>query len=145
FTLNLDAVDRRFGLAIAPETTDPLVFDLPLPITGSRADFAESLVEDASKHPWSNLPVRMTLTVTDARGQTGSSETRELLLPGRRFFDPVAAALIEMRRDLLWSRMNAARTVQILRAVTHRPEGLIRNERAYLMLRVAIKIGRAHV
>ena len=28
-------------------------------------------------------------------------------LPGKRFFDPLAAALIEMRRDLLWSRANA--------------------------------------
>ena len=28
-------------------------------------------------------------------------------LPARRFFDPLAAAVIEQRRDLLWSRENA--------------------------------------
>lgn len=137
--LDLAATDRRHGLVPDPEPREPLVYDLPMPITGSRAEFAEALVEDASKHPWANLPVRMTFEVTDGRDQAGRSDTVALPLPGRRFFDPVAAALIEMRRDLLWTRGNGARVGQILHALTHRPEGLIRNERAYLMLSVAIR------
>lgn len=137
--LDLAKLDRRYGLAAEPEPRDPLTFDLPLPITGSRADFAETLVEDASKHAWSNLPVRMTFEVTDGRGQTGRSETLELSLPGRRFFDPVASAVAELRRDLLWTRDNGHRTAQVLHAITHRPEGLLRSERAYLMLRVAMR------
>ncbi|SPH23358.1 hypothetical protein DEA8626_02422 [Defluviimonas aquaemixtae] len=138
-TLDLDAADRRYGLATAPEPRDPLVFDLPMPITGSRADFTEALVEDASKHAWAHLPVRMQLEVTDGRGQTGLSEPMALDLPARRFFDPVAAAVIELRRDLLWTRDNGRRVSQVLHALTHRPEGLLRNERAYLMLRVAMR------
>ncbi|MGL4279267.1 MAG: TIGR02302 family protein [Albidovulum sp.] len=137
--LDLATLDRRYGLAAEPEPRDPITFDLPLPITGSRADFAETLVEDASKHAWSNLPVRMTFEVTDGRGQTGRSETVELALPGRRFFDPVANAVAELRRDLLWTRGNGVRTAQLLHAITHRPEGLVRSERAYLMLRVAMR------
>lgn len=139
FDLDLAAVDRRYGLAGEPEAHPPLVFDLPLPITGGRTDFAGVLVEDASKNAWANLPVKMALTVTDAGGQVGTTKETSVILPGRRFFDPLAAAVVEMRRDLLWSRSNAARVSQILRAVTHRPEGFIRNERAYLMLRVAIR------
>ena len=50
-----------------------------------------------------------------------------------------AAALIELRRDLLWTRENGKRVSQILHALTHRPEGLLRNERAYLMIRVAMR------
>lgn len=137
--LDLPVAGRRYGLGPEPEPREPLVYDLPMPITGNRADFAEALVEDASKHPWANLPVKMTFEVTDGRDQTGRSATVSLPLPGRRFFDPVAAALIEMRRDLLWTRDNGARVSQILHALTHRPEGLIRNERAYLMLSVAIR------
>ncbi|GAB4389861.1 TIGR02302 family protein [Albidovulum sp.] len=137
--IDLDAVPRRYGLAVAPEPRDPLVFDLPLPITGSRAEFTETLVEDASRHPWANLPVRMVFEVADGKGQTGASEPVRLDLPGRRFFDPVAAAVIELRRDLLWNRANGRRVSQILHAITHRPEGLLRNERAYLMLRVAMR------
>ena len=139
FELDLAAVDRRYGLEAAPEPREKLVYDLPMPITGSRADFSESLVEDASKHPWAQLPVKMTFFVKDGQDQVGQSEVQSLTLPGRRFFDPVAAAVIELRRDLLWTRDNAPRVAQILHALTHRPEGLLRNERAYLMLRVAMR------
>jgi len=137
-TLDLAAVDRRYGLTAAPEPRAPITLDLPLPITGSRADFAEVLTETLSKHPFANLPVTLTLTARDALGQPGHTPPLSVTLPGKRFFDPLAAALIEMRRDLLWSRANAPRTARILKAVTNRPEDLIRNERAYLRLRVAL-------
>ncbi len=137
--LDLPAVDRSFGLTAAPEPRDPVVLDLPLPITGNRAEFTETLVEDLSQHPFANLPVTISLSATDASGQTGHGEPLHVTLPGRRFFDPLAAALIEMRRDLLWTRDNAARTDQILKALTHRPEGLFRNERAFLRLRVLMR------
>ncbi len=137
--LDLAAIDRRYGLTADPEAQDDLILDLPMPITGSRATFTETLAEDASKHPFANLPVGMTLDVTDARGQTGTSETKLLTLPGRRFFDPLASAVIEMRRDLLWNRSNGGRVAQILRALTFEPEGFIKNERAFLMLRVAMR------
>ncbi len=137
--LDLAAIDRRYGLVAEPEPREALIYDLPMPITGSRADFAEALVEDASKHPWANLPVKMTFEVADGRDQTGRSDTETLSLPGRRFFDPVASAVIELRRDLLWTRDNGPRVSQVLHALTHRPEGLLRNERAYLMLRVAMR------
>jgi uncharacterized protein (TIGR02302 family) len=110
-----------------------------MPISGNRADFTEALVEDASKHPWANLPVTLTFTVEDGRAQTGTTEPKSLSLPGRRFFDPLANAVIELRRDLLWTRENGARTLQVLKAITNRPEQLVQNERAYLMLRVAMR------
>ena len=134
--LDLAAVDRRYGLAVDPEPRDPVVIDLPMPITGGRTNFTETLVDDLSKHPFANLPVTITLAATDAMGQTGQAAPLSVTLPGRRFFDPLAAALIEMRRDLLWSVANARRSAQILKAVTNKPEGFIRNERAYLRLRV---------
>lgn len=137
--LDLPAVDRRYGLAADPEPRDPIVLDLPMPITGNRTEFTEQLTDDLSKHPFSNLPVTITLAATDAVGQTGQSEPISVTLPGRRFFDPLAAALIETRRDLLWTVANAPRSVQVLKAVTHRPEGFIRNERAYLRLRVLMR------
>ncbi len=121
-SLNLAALDRRHGLAPAPEPREDLVFDLPLPIVGSRAQFTETLVEDVAQHPWANLPVRLTLEAEDGLGQRGNSGEQLFDLPGRRFFDPRAAALIELRRDLLWSRANAPRSAQILRALLHRSE-----------------------
>ena len=137
--LDLAAVDRRHGLSVPPEPVEPVTLDLPLPITGNRAEFDETLIDDLSKHVLANLPVTVALSVTDAPGQTGTSDPLRLILPGKRFFDPLAAAVIEMRRDLLWNRENAGRSVQILKAVTHAPEGFVRNERAWLRLRVALR------
>ncbi|MCA8878967.1 MAG: TIGR02302 family protein [Rhodobacteraceae bacterium] len=134
--LDLDRVDRRYGLATAPEPRDDIEVALPMPITGGRTEFVESLVEDFSKHPWAGLPVTMTLEVVDAAGNVGTSEPEQLdALPGRRFFDPLAKALIEERRDLLWSRENAPRVAQLLRAVSHHPEDFFRVETDYMRLR----------
>ncbi len=137
--LDLDRVERRHGLAPPPEPRAPLTVDLPLPISGDRGDFVGTLVEDFSEHPWANLPVTVTYEVADEIGQTGSSGRVETELAGQRFFDPLAQALVEQRRDLLWTRDNAARVARILRAVSWQPEGLFPSESLYLRLRVAIR------
>ena len=140
FRLDLDRVTRRFGLASDPDPRAPIVLDLPMPITGDRAEFTESLVENLSKHPWAHLPVTLELQVSDAAQQQAQSVPVEMRLPARRFFDPLAAAVIEQRRDLLWARANARRVAQVLRAVSHRPEpGLFRSAGAYLQLRTILR------
>jgi uncharacterized protein (TIGR02302 family) len=78
------------------------------------------------------------LEVTDGRGQTGQTEPLSLVLPGKRFFDPLAAAIVEMRRDLLWNRSNAPRAAQIFRAITYHPDGLIRDEKTFDRLKTAM-------
>lgn len=138
FRLDMTAMPRRYGQIVDPEPRASIILDLPLPITGDRSDFSEELVDNLSEHPWVGLPVTLTLTAEDALGQSGQSEPMQMELPGRRFFAPLARAVIEQRRDLLWSRANGARVSQVLRAVTHRPEGFVRNNGAYLMLRVAL-------
>ncbi len=137
--LDLPSVDRRFGLAAQPEPREAVTLDLPMPITGDRAKFTETLIDDLSKHTFANLPVSMTFTVADAALQAGMAEPTMITLPGKRFFDPLAAALTEARRDILWARSNTPTVVQVLKAVTNRPEGFVRNERAYLRLRVALR------
>ncbi|CUK00766.1 hypothetical protein RUE5091_02168 [Ruegeria denitrificans] len=137
--LDLPEVSRRYGLATAPEPRDVIQVELPMPIIGDRMDFNEALIEDFSQHPWAHLPVKITLTARDAADQDGHSEPYQTNLPARRFFDPLAAAVIEQRRDLLWARDNATRVSRILRAVSHLPEGFFRSETAYLRLRVTLR------
>lgn len=140
FELDIDAIDRRFGLAAKPEPRQPIVLDLPLPVTGGRDEFSEALVENLSQHPWAHLPVSLTLEVRDAADQTGKSEEMRLELPARRFFDPLAAAVIEQRRDLLWTRSNARRVAQVIRAISYRPDdSLFRNKADYLKLRTILR------
>ncbi|MGV8986195.1 MAG: DUF4175 domain-containing protein [Cypionkella sp.] len=137
--LDLSAVDRRYGLTSAPEPRDPVVLDLPMPMKRDRTKVDQVLVDDLSKDVMSNLPVSLTFSATDAAGQTATSQPLKVVLPGRRFFDPLAASLVEMRRDLLWNRANAPRVVEVLKAVTNKPDGFFPDQKAYLRLRVAIK------
>ncbi|MFM7336445.1 MAG: TIGR02302 family protein, partial [Tabrizicola sp.] len=138
-SLDLAKVDRRHGLKVDPETIEPVVLDLPMPRKGSRTELTSTLVDDLSKHVFANLPVTMVFTAVDAGGNEGNSAPYEVTLHGKRFFDPLAAALIEMRRDILWNRVNAPRAVEILKAVTNRPQGFIRHDRAFLHLRVLMR------
>lgn len=136
--LDLSAVDRRYGLATEPDPRPALVLDLPMPISGDRAAFDEALIENLSEDPLANLPVTVTLQVTDAAGQTGSAAPQKMVLPGRRFFQPIARAVIEQRRDLLWAKANAPQVAELLRAVMNRPDGFFPNETTYLRLKVTI-------
>lgn len=144
-TLDLAAVERTHGLAVAPEARAPLRLDLPLPMTRNRAEFTETLREDLSQHPWANLPVQIVLRVTDAAGQSGESPALSADLPARRFFEPAAQAIAEIRRDLLWSRENAARSAQLMRAMLHRGQGAFRVDAAPGILREAINLIEARL
>ena len=137
--LDLASIERRYGFSVAPETREAVELDLPLPISGDRSDFTETLFADLSEHPFANLPVTMTMTVEDAKGQLSEPSITHLTLPGRRFFDPLANALIEQRQWLLWSRTNGERVSQMLRAISHRPDDIFRSETVYLRLRVILR------
>ncbi|WBU53780.1 DUF4175 domain-containing protein [Paracoccus sp. SCSIO 75233] len=122
-SLDLDRVDRSYGLALEPEPREVVL--IKLPITRNRAEISGQLTADLKKHAWANLPVKIRLHAEDGIGQTAQSETLSMELPGRRFFDPLAAALIELRRDILWSRENAPRAGQLMRAILWQPEGFV--------------------
>ncbi len=138
-TLDLPNVDRRYGLIPAPDPLEPIVLDLPMPYTGTTTQVVDRLTEDLSKHIWAHLPVIVTLTVTDAAGQEGTIDVPVDALPGRGFYVPLAAALVEQRRDLLWSRENAPKMVKILKSATYLPDDLMLSSSSYLLLRTIIR------
>lgn len=144
--LNLDQVDRRFGLATQPEPQSGIELTLPLPVSGPRDVFEETLIEDFSDHVWAHLPVTFTLQIEDAAGQLSEPEVVRVNLPARRFFDPLANSLIEQRRDILWSRDNAPRVAQLLRAISHRPDDAVfPKETDYLRLRMILRRLETHM
>ena len=137
--LDLPEVERRYGLALEPEPREMIVRDLPMTISGDRRDFAETAIDDFSEHPWANLPIAAELFALDAAGQESLSAPQFAMLPGRGFFDPLAKAIVEQRRDLLWNRQNAKRVAQVLRAVSYKPEDIFRAETVYMKLRFAVR------
>ena len=137
--LALSEVDRRYGLRIDPEPRTVIELPLPMPIAGDRSEFTETLVDNFSQHPWANLPVTLDLTVTDEADQTGAAVPEVINLPGRRFFDPMASAIIDLRRSILWNRENAADVALLMRAVSHRPDDVFRSSTDYLRLRAILR------
>ena len=138
-SLDLARVTRAHGLTPDPGPRDPIIVDLPMPFTGDRRDFAESLIDDFSQHPFANLPVTLTLTVRDGAGNQTTTPPVAMTLPGRRFFQPLARAVIEQRRDLLWSPDNLPRVTNLLRAVSWRPEDIFTNQSTWLRLSFIIR------
>ncbi len=137
-TLDMDKLDRRYGLALTPENTTPISFDLALPFNADRKDFEETAIKDLAEHPWAGLPVKISLSVEDAAGHVAYAKPVFMPLPAKRFFDPLAAAIAEQRRDLLWNRQNIKRVDMILKALTYLPEQGFADLRAYLMVRSVI-------
>lgn len=137
-SLDIDRIDRRYGLQVEPERVDDADYPVLLPFADSRQEFEAEFAGNFAKHRWAGLPVRMKATAIDGAGQHDISIVPLETLPGRRFFDPMAAALVEQRRDLLWSRKNGARVARVLRAITHNPEDAMDDIGAYLMIRNSI-------
>ena len=87
-TLDLDLVDRSYGLAVDPEPRAALILDLPMPFNGDRQRFEETLIEDLSEHPFANLTVSILFEVEDALGQTVSRLTSKLFCQAVAFSSP---------------------------------------------------------
>ena len=82
--------------------------------------------------------MQISLTAWDQAGQASAEALGEGILPTRRFFDPLAASVVDVRRELLWNRKNADRAAHVLRAVSYQPEELFHDMMVYGRLRAAI-------
>lgn len=73
---------------------------LQLPATADGSGDAQTTA-DLADHPWAGARVMLTLKAIDLAGETGVSAPLEITLPQRRFFNPLARALVEQRRALV--------------------------------------------
>lgn len=134
---------------IAPEGHDPkaarglplppVTFALPLPMTGDARQVADRAIKDLTAHPWAGAPVVMRLYAEDGAGQVTASKPVALTIPARHFTDPLAAALVEQRRELTLDYGQAARVLDVVQAVTRRPAGIFEDAGTYLAVRSAIR------
>jgi uncharacterized protein (TIGR02302 family) len=92
---------------------------------------------DLSEHPWAGSKVDLTLSATDAAGQEGRSETRQIVLPQRPFSNPLAKALIEQRRMLALDANRKDRVLDLIDAITLRPEDTFDNAQHFLGIMTA--------
>jgi len=117
----------------APE---PITFDLPLPPAPAR-DGDATVFKDLTAHVWAGLPVTITLHAKDESGHEGVSTAVKIVLPERKFNQPLARALIEQRRSLARDASSAPLVAKALDALSIAPERFMPDGRIYLGLRTA--------
>lgn len=123
-----EQAERREGarpLYDAPEMA------LSLPRRGGRDETART-VRDLTDHPWAGAAVELTLVARDAAGQEGRSDAERFILPERPFTNPLAMALIEQRRLLALDANQRRHVLDLMDAITLRPELTIDNLSHYL-------------
>ena len=79
---------------------DAPAFVVQIPLAGAPKSAHGVIAPDLTAHPWAGLPVIARLSAKDAANQIGKSDAVDLTLPARDFQNPVAAALIAVRRQL---------------------------------------------
>ena len=126
-------------IAQAPDAR-PLVGppEIALALPRQRARSGTSRVNrDVTMHPWAGSSVTIRLKASDDAGQTGESEAKTMILPGRRFANPLALALLEQRRILALDANRSHRVADLLDAVLTAPEELLGSPGAFLAMKVA--------
>lgn len=117
----------------------PLSFELPLPPAPAR-DGDATIFKDLTAHVWAGLPVTVTLIARDESGQIARSKPVTIVLPERRFNEPLARAFIEQRRSLARAPSTAPYVAKGLDALSIAPERFTPDERIYLGMRTAYYI-----
>ena len=98
---SVNAIIRRADKQKGPGDIAQIDLRLPLPgIDPKKAQQAS--FNDLTPHPWAGLPVEVQLSATDALGQTGRTAWVKTTLPERLFNHPVAAAVAEQRKHLMF-------------------------------------------
>lgn len=93
---------------------------------------------DLQAEPWAGLKVIAAITVTDAAGQIGETPPVEVTLPAKRFFNPIAKAVIEQRQTLAVAPVEWRRAEWALSGMTLGPEFFFDSMSDYLLLRTAM-------
>ncbi len=128
----------EFALADEPEADARPLYDAPelplaLPRRGAKANAART-AKDLTEHVWAGSTIRLALAATDDAGQTGRSEVKTLVMPERPFSNPLARAVIEQRRLLGLNANARPHVLDLMDAITLRPEDTFDNMAHYLAI-----------
>lgn len=128
----------QFALDEAQSPTARPLYGAPeMPLALPRRGAAKKPVKatrDLTEHVWAGAPVKLTLQAVDDAGQEAESETKTFILPEKPFTNPLARAVIEQRRLLALDANAKPRVLDLMDAITLRPEDTIDNLSHYLAL-----------
>jgi uncharacterized protein (TIGR02302 family) len=115
--------------------------ELPLAIQGADPrEVKGASYQDLTAHPWAGLPVELRAVARDALGQIGASAPVAMTLPERKFYHPVARAIIEQRKRLAQDAGASALLVaRRLAQLMTQPDAFDNNITTFMALDFAIK------
>ncbi len=103
-------------------------FTIPLPLPSDAPRKAHGApAQDLTAHPWAGLPVVARLVAKDAPGQVGRSEEAIFTLPERAFQNPLARAVIDIRKRLSLHPEQNGQAAADLAALADAPEAFDSN------------------
>jgi uncharacterized protein (TIGR02302 family) len=128
----------EFALADTPASGTRPLYDAPemplsLPRRGSKANAAKT-TKDLTEHVWAGAQIKLALVATDGADQIGRSATKTLVMPERSFTNPLARAVIEQRRLLGLDANAKPHVLDLMDAITLRPEDTFDNMAHYLAI-----------
>jgi uncharacterized protein (TIGR02302 family) len=115
---------------------ESLELNLPIPQLDAKEMKAYSY-QDLTAHPWSGLDVEIRLVARDAVGQIGASAPITMTLPERKFYHPVARAIIEQRKKLARDPEQKDSVAEALRGLNAQPDAYDGNVAVFLSLNLA--------
>ncbi len=108
----------------------------PLKLGAKEID--ETAQQNLTEHPWSGLEIELTVRAKDEHGQAGNSVPVDITLPERQFKKPLAAAVIEQRKNLAHGILPVIDVAKYLDALTIAPdETYFEDTAVYLGIRAA--------
>jgi uncharacterized protein (TIGR02302 family) len=119
---------------------EPPQFPIQLKKAAPR-DIADSSVNDLTQHAWAGLNVDITLEAKDQAGHVATSEVKTVKLPEREFHKPLAKALIEQRKSLIFNPDDPSNVLAMLDALLAWPEDVIEKSG----VEIAISAVRSHI
>ena len=128
FALEQPPAKDAYPLYKAPE------MPLALPRRGAGGKAAAKSTRDLTEHVWAGASIKLTLKTVDDAGHEARSETKTMLLPQRPFSNPLARAVVEQRRILALDAHQKRRVLDLLDAITLRPEDTFDSMSNYLAL-----------
>ncbi len=123
---------------------EPLI--LPIPLAGAPKTARGALTQDLTSHPWAGLDVVARLVAKDALGQAGRSDEAGMVLPEREFHNPIAAAVVAVRKGLSLHPERRAEGAGALDALAAQPDAFDNSRAVFLNLEGAaglLRHGRA--
>jgi uncharacterized protein (TIGR02302 family) len=117
------------------EDARPLYGPPEMPLSVPRRGAAPAPLKatrDLTEHVWAGSRVKLTLSAVDDAGQEARSETRTVILPERPFTNPLARAVVELRKILSLDANSKKHVTELIDAITLRPEDTFENPSHYL-------------